>query len=147
MAPQVGLERCPEILTAEVILLIFRKNAKKSSIDEGFEPVCHLSLKAGKAAESAVGRTKVGHFLGVISVRKLPNEPSKMDGSPRGRASSAVTSFDKECQRIELQPSRSPHALTYCSASSARSGELAQDSGSARPRLFSTGKSHYHLSN
>ena len=66
MAPQVGLERCPEVLTAETILLKFAKNARKTSVDAGLELACRLSLKAGNAAESAVGRTKVGHFSGVV---------------------------------------------------------------------------------
>ena len=36
MAPQVGLERCPEFLTAETILLKFLKNTRKTSTDAGF---------------------------------------------------------------------------------------------------------------
>ena len=77
MAPQVGLERCPEILTAEVILLIFRKNARKTSVDAGFERVSPLSLKSGKAAQSEIGRTKVGHFFRSETIK----EPYKVDGS------------------------------------------------------------------
>jgi hypothetical protein len=46
MAPQVGLERCPEILTAETILLNFLKNARKTSDDAGFEGVSRLSLNS-----------------------------------------------------------------------------------------------------
>ena len=51
MAPQVGLERCPEVLTAEVILLNFLKNARETSVDAGFDHVCDLSLKAEKDAK------------------------------------------------------------------------------------------------
>jgi hypothetical protein len=81
MAPQVGLERCPEILTAEVILLNFLKNARKTSVNAGFPHVGDLSIKAANAAKSEVGGTKAVHFSGRDFVRKPPNEPSKMGGS------------------------------------------------------------------
>ena len=95
MAPQVGLERCPEILTAEVILLIFRKNARKTSVDAGFERVNRLSLKSGKAAHSEIGRTKVGHFFRRDSVGKPSKEPSKMDGSLDAKVSPAGRSDNR----------------------------------------------------
>jgi hypothetical protein len=95
MAPQVGLGRCPEILTAEVILLIFRNNARKTSVDAGFERVSHLSVNSGKAAQSEIGRTKVGHFFRCDFVRKLPKEPSKMDGSLHAGATLAGRSDDR----------------------------------------------------
>ena len=114
MAPQVGLERCPEILTAEVILLIFRKNARKTSVDAGFERVSHLSVKSGKAAQSEIGRTKVGHFFRRDFVGKPSKEPSKIDGSLDAEPTPAGRSDD--CLEAILRTTDDLHAVLRLAA-------------------------------
>jgi len=96
MAPQVGLEPLPEIPTAETIVLKIVKNARKTSIDAGFEGVFDLSLKAGKTCQVGGRQYKSSTFFGhenrlpcsqaipVCARRSFvvrPKEASEVDGS------------------------------------------------------------------
>ena len=80
MAPQVGLEPHPEIPTAETIVLTFSENTRKTSVDEGFEGVFDLSLKAVKTCQIGDRRYKSSTFLGremgAILLRILPSAPA-----------------------------------------------------------------------
>jgi len=63
MAPQVGLEPHPEISTAEVIVLNFLKNARKTSVDAGFNDSVSLPQQTLKTSQIAGRQYKSSTFF------------------------------------------------------------------------------------
>jgi hypothetical protein len=65
MAPQVGLERDPEIATARTILLNFRSDTRKINTYTGFDLYQHLPQKSLKTDQITGRQYKSSTFLRV----------------------------------------------------------------------------------